>query len=114
MSSELDKIEEVFPGAKEHDIIVSLTESLKDAKDRRIMAQSEAGQIVSKELWDKCMDLVTALRVEYMEGSEMKLRSLCAALDVQMALYDELVNAEFIEEAARTQLDEAVKQELVE
>lgn len=107
--SELDKITEVFPHAKDNELIVSLTEALSKAKDKRVMAQSESGQQLSKELWGKSLDLILNIRASYITTPEHELRAMCAALDTQMGLYEELTEAGFLEDMAKKELDDAVK-----
>ena len=105
----LKNIDEVFPGAKDNPMIVSLVEALDEAAQLRVMAGSEAGRKTSSALWEKSVDLIAQLRGSYKDCPELELRTLCAALDIQMSLYEELVNAGFIEKAAEQELDEAVK-----
>ena len=106
---DLNKITEVFPHAKDNDFIVSLVEALKEAKQMRIMATSEAGIKLSRELWAKCLDLILQIRAGYIKVPEFELRALCAALDTQMGLYEELTTSGMIQDIAQKELDEAVK-----
>ena len=110
MSKDLDKITEVFPNAKENEMIVSLVDALEKAKNKEILAQSEAGIIVSKELWEKVTDILTTIRASYITAPESELRALCAAFDAQITLYEELRDARFITNQAQKDLDDALEE----
>jgi hypothetical protein len=108
--SDLKKIQEAFPNAKDNDLIVALVEALDDAKDKLVMAKSPSGVALSKELWAKCLDLILRIRTSYIKVSEHELRAMCAALDVQMSLYEELCEAGVLVDIAQSELDEALQE----
>lgn len=109
MNEDLNNIEEVLPYARDNELIIALTEELGNAKNMRAMANSEAGVKLAKELWSKVNNLIDKIRSEYQKCSQQELRAYCGALDVQMEIYNKLVNSGFIVDVSQKELDEAVK-----
>lgn len=110
MSSDQQKVEQAFPLAKDNEFIKSLIEALDDARDVSAMAHSEGGQALAKALKENCNIIVGRIRSEYMKLPDTELRALCATIDAQMSLYEDLTSAGLIVDTAQKGLDEALEE----
>jgi len=110
MNPEVKKIKEALPHLGSNELIISLAESFDDAKQVHAMAQSNAGQSLSKELWSKCMEIVSQIRSSYSTCTDIELRTMSAALDVQMSLYEELTSSGFMVDMIKSELDKEISE----
>lgn len=95
-----DNLEKYSPELAKNPDIMSFAKTVDDAKKMRVMAESDSGRALSKALKEKGDSLLLDLRGNYKKSSHIELIAKISAIDIQLGLYDELINAGVVERQA--------------